>query len=60
MKSFIIILLLCVIGGSKLFAQKTEFIDVRTFRCGSRGAIPSFLRVEQQGGELTGSHDKRV
>ena len=26
MKSFIIILLLCVFGGSKLFAQKTEFI----------------------------------
>ena len=38
MKSFIIILLLCVIGGSKLFAQKTEFI----------ASAPSVVEVGEQ------------
>ena len=38
MKSFIIILLLCVFGGSKLFAQKTEFI----------ASAPSVVEVGEQ------------
>ena len=38
MKSFIIILLLYVIGGSKLFAQKTEFI----------ASAPSVVEVGEQ------------
>ena len=38
MKSFIIILLLCVIGGAKLFAQKTEFI----------ASAPSVVEVGEQ------------
>lgn len=38
MKSFIIVLLLCVIGGSKLFAQKTEFI----------ASAPSVVEVGEQ------------
>ena len=38
MKSFIIILLLCVFGGSKLFAQKTEFV----------ASAPSVVEVGEQ------------